>query len=148
MLPHMIQGYLIGIIFPLGTVADQHTVVPPQLCQWSVISWALETVTVKTFSLILWLVNVYMWILTVSSIRYVIWLTIGNCMFSPNFSLYTLQGVHWTFFFYRESCLPFLFHSYEGKRSNILQEIHLQKSFSSLLSWLLYKRKKNSSKLL
>ena len=53
MLPHMIQGYLIGIIFPLGTVADQHTVVPPQLCQWSVISWALETVMVKTFSLIL-----------------------------------------------------------------------------------------------
>lgn len=51
MLPHMIQGYLIGIIFPLGTVADQHTVVP-QVCQWSVISWALETVMVKTFSLI------------------------------------------------------------------------------------------------
>ena len=63
-------------------------------------------------------------------------------MFSPNFSLYTLQGVHWTFFFYRESCLPFLFHSNERKRSNILQEIHLQKSFSSLLSRLLYKRKK------
>lgn len=85
MWPHMIQGYLIGIVFPLGTAADQHTAVPLPLCQWLVISWALETVMVKTFSLILWLVNVYMWISTVSSIRYMIWLTVVNCMFSPNF---------------------------------------------------------------
>lgn len=53
MLPHVALGYLIGIVSSLGTVADQHTVVPPQLCQWLVISWGLETVMVKTFSLIL-----------------------------------------------------------------------------------------------
>lgn len=51
--PHMVHGYFIGIVFLLGTVVDQHTAVPLQLCQWLVIFWGLETVMVKIFSLIL-----------------------------------------------------------------------------------------------